>query len=116
MNIKFYCDLYISECWKDKKDKILKKLRQNRLQPQVYIVTLSQGRQNHLEFFSSALLKQNVFKNKQLFVVAVVFGYEEALSYICSLTDHVYQTTGNADIRGFLTKHQSECEKAGQNK
>lgn len=116
MNIKFYCDLYISECWKDKKDKILKKLRQNRLQPQVYIVTLSQGRQNHLEIFSSVLLKQNVFKNERLFVLAVVFGYEEALSYVRSLTDYVYQTTGDADIRRFLIEHQSEYEKAGRNK
>lgn len=58
MQMKFYCDLYVSECWQEKRARIIKKLKQNRIQPQVYVVALSQGSQNQLEFFSSILLKQ----------------------------------------------------------
>ena len=51
MQIKFYYNLYVSECWQEKKEKIIKRLKANRLQPQVYVVALSQGEQNQLEFF-----------------------------------------------------------------
>ena len=66
MQMKFYCDLYVSECWQKKKEKIIKKLKRNRIQPQVYVVALSQGDQNELEFFSSILLKQHVFDNTEV--------------------------------------------------
>ena len=87
MRIKFYCDLYVSECWREKKERIIKKLRQNRLQPQVYVITLSQGSQNHLEFFSSLLLKQHVIRNAGLFVVGIADGYDGALSITAAIAD-----------------------------
>ena len=114
MQIKIYCDLYVSECWQEKKEKIIKKLRQNRLQPQVYVIALSQGKQNHLEFFSSMLLKQHVYKNTGLFVVGIAAGYDEALSITEEIADHVYRETAGADIRRFVLERQQEFEKAGR--
>ena len=40
--IEFYHNLYVSECWQKKKGKIVKRLKENKLQPQVYVITLSQ--------------------------------------------------------------------------
>ncbi len=114
MQIKIYCDLYVSECWQQKKEKIIKKLRQNRLQPQVYVIALAQGEQNHLEFFSSVFLKQRIFRNGGLFVVGIAAGYDEALSIATEIADHVYQETSDADIRQFILNHQKEYEKAGR--
>ena len=65
MRVKIYCDLYISGHWMNKKDKLVEKLHKNRLQPMVYVITLSQGEQNHLEFFPSILLKQHVFDHER---------------------------------------------------
>lgn len=114
MQVKFYCDLYVSECWREKKGKIIKKLKENRLAPEVYVVTLSQGSQNQLEFFSGILLKQHVFKNTELFVVGLAAGYDEALSVIKTITEQVYHETADADIRQFILKRQEEYEKAGR--
>lgn len=114
MQIKFYCDLYVSECWQEKKEKIMKKLRENRLQPQVYVIALSQGEQNHLEFFSSLLLKQRVFRHGELFVVGIADGYDEALYLVEQITDHVYRETGGADIRRFVRERQREYEETGK--
>ena len=52
MQTKFFCDLYVSEGWEEKKLKLIKKLQKNKLQPSVYVITLSQGKQNHLEYYS----------------------------------------------------------------
>lgn len=114
MQVKQYCDLRVSECWQEKKEKIIKKLEQNRLQPQVYVIALSQGEQNHLEFFSSMLLKQRVFRDGELFVVGIANGYEEALSMTEEITKQVFEETGDADIRRFIKKRQEEYEETGR--
>ena len=36
--IEFYHNLYVSECWQKKKGKIVKRLKENKLQPQVYVI------------------------------------------------------------------------------
>ncbi len=114
MGMKFYCDLYVSECWQEKKERIIKRLKQNRLQPQVYVIALSQGKQNHLEFFSSVLLKQHIVRDAGLFVVGIADGYDEALSIITAVTDQIYKETADADIRRFILNRQEEYEKAGR--
>ncbi len=114
MQIKFYCDLYVSECWREKKNKIIKKLKENRIQPQVYIVALSQGDQNELEFFSSILLKQHVFDNAEVFVVGIANGYDEALFMVRDITKQIYTETGTADLRKYILERQKEYVKAGQ--
>lgn len=112
MRVKFYCDLYVSECWKKKKAKIAEKLQRNILQPRVWVITLSQGEQNHMEFFSSALLKQHVFDDADLFVIGIADGYDEALSLTEKIAGTVYRETGDADIRQFILRRQQEYEKA----
>lgn len=114
MQIKFYCDLYVSECWREKKNKIIKKLKENRIQPQVYIVALSQGDQNELEFFSSILIKQHVFDNAEVFVVGIANGYDEALFMVRDITKQIYTETGTADLRKYILERQKEYVKAGQ--
>ena len=114
MQIKFYYNLYVSECWQEKKEKIIKRLKANRLQPQVYVVALSQGEQNQLEFFPSALLKQHVFEHARLFVVGIADGYDEALFLVEKIVQDVYEKTDNVKIRQFFLMGQAEYEKKGR--
>lgn len=114
MRVKFFCDLYVSRSWQKKKAALKRKLKQKRLPPSAYVITLSQGKQNQLEFFSSALLYQHVFDHTVLFVVGIADGYDDALAYIEKLTGSVYRKTGMADIRGFIWKRQEEFEKTGR--
>ena len=114
MKIRLYCDLYVSECWQEKKGKIIKRLADNRLQPQVYVITLAQGEQNNLEFFSSILLKQRIYKAAEIFVVGIAAGYDEAVSLVKDITEQVYKETGDADVRRFITLRQEEFEKSGR--
>ena len=113
MQMEFYCNLYVSECWQKKKERIIKKLKENKIQPQVYIITLAQGEQNQLEFFSSILLKQHVFEHASLFIVGIVNGYDEALTAIEKITDEVYSKTGKADLRKYILDCQNDFVKAG---
>ena len=110
MQMEFYCNLYVSECWQKKKARIIEKLKKNRIQPQVYVIALAQGEQNQLEFFSSILLKQHVFEHADLFIVGIADGYLDALYLVEEMTEAAYRETGNADIREWILRRQSEYD------
>ncbi|HIY62263.1 MAG TPA: hypothetical protein H9730_02045 [Candidatus Mediterraneibacter stercoripullorum] len=110
MQVKFYCDLYISECWKNKKRQIMERIKKNKIFPDTYIIALSQGKQNNLEFFQGILLRQHVFANSALFVIGIADGYGEALQIVHDITEKVYQETGDADLRRYIQIRQEEFE------
>jgi hypothetical protein len=111
MQTKFFCDLYVSEGWEERKLKLIKKLQKNKLQPSVYVITLSQRKQNHLEYYSSLLLKQHIFDNASLFIVGIANGYDGALSLIERIAEEAYEKTGEVNLRKFLLDRQEEFEK-----
>ena len=104
----FYCDLYISEELEKIKEKVIKKLQKNSLQPSVYIITLAQGRQNHLEFYSSLLLKQHIYEDTDLFVVGIANGYDDALYMTQEIVTYIYNQTEGTDIRSYIEARQKE--------
>ena len=111
MQTKFFCDLYVSEGWEEKKLKLIKKLQKNKLQPSVYVITLSQGKQNHSEYYSSLLLKRHIFDYASLFIVGTANGYDGALSLIERIAEEAYEKTGEVNLRKFLLDRQEEFEK-----
>lgn len=114
MHVKFYCDLYVSQGWQKKKSTLKKKLKKKKLLPTTYVIALSQGSRNQLEFFSSVLLHQHVFNSAEVFVVGIADGYEEAVYLVKQMTDKVYRETGTADIRRFIVERQEEFDITGR--
>jgi hypothetical protein len=110
MSINFYTDLYISKDLEIKKDSIIKKIKDKSVQPLIYVITLAQGEQNHLEFYSSLLLKQHFYENTPLFIVGLAIGYEGALSLVKHIVEDIYQKTADTDIRSYILNHQKEHE------
>lgn len=107
---KFYCDLYVSEELKWTREKTIAKLKRGELKFPVYLVTLSQGKQNHLEFFSSLLLKQHIYEDTPLFIVGIAREYFQAVELVEQIVEDVYAQTKDADIRGFVQRRQKEYE------
>lgn len=110
MRIKCYCDLYVSDGLKRKKNKILKKLMERALQPTLYILALTQGEQNHLEFYPALLLQQPWYDDAEIFVVGIADGYDAAVFLVEEIARQVLEETGGTDIREFLTKRQRRFE------
>ena len=108
--MKYYYALYMSKNLETKKEEILRKLEDGRLQYEKYVIALSKGEQNHLEIFNSVLLIQKTIKKDDLFVVGVVSGYGEALELVEKITQEVYDSTKGTDIRGYILQRQKEYE------
>lgn len=110
MRIKCYCDLYVSDGLKRRKNKILKKLMERTVQPSVYVLTLAQGEQNHLEFYPALLLQQPWYDDAEIFVVGIADGYDAAVYLVEEIVREVLEETGDMDIRGFLAGRQGRFE------
>ena len=110
MRIKCYCDLYVSDGLKRKKNKILKKLMDRTLQPSLYILTLARGEQNLLEFYPALLLQQPWYDDAEVFVVGIAEGYDAAVYLVEEIVRQVLEETGETDIRRFLAERQGRFE------
>lgn len=108
--MKYYYALYMSENLETKKEEILRKLEDGRLQYEKYVIALSKGEQNHLEIFNSVLLIQKTITKDNLFVVGIASGYGEALELVEKITQEVYDSTKGTDIRGYILQRQKEYE------
>ncbi len=108
--MKYYHNLYLSEGFHGKKDIIIEKLERRQIQLNKYLVVLTKSDSNHLEFFDSVLLKQNVFQQEELFLIGIADGYYGALEMVEKITQEVYDKTKGTDIRSYLLKTQREYE------
>ena len=106
--MKYYKHLYISENLEKKKDKIIRKLNRNKLQLSVHLITLPEGDKNQLEIIDSQILLQPSYPKKDLFVVGIVSGYDEALEYVEKMAQEAYENTNRVDIRNYILKKEQE--------
>ena len=106
--MKYYRHLYLSDGLEKKKDKIIRKLQKNKLQYDLYLVTLPETEKNQLEIYNSALFKQPDYPVKELFVIGLAKGYDTALELVEEITRTVYNETKGADIRSYILEKERE--------
>ena len=106
--MKYYRHLYLSDGLEKKKDKIIRKLQKNKLQYDLYLVTLPETEKNQLEIYNSALFKQPDYPVKDLFVVGFAKGYDTAIELVEEITRTVYNETRGADIRSYILEKERE--------
>lgn len=112
MQIKCYSNLYVSELLKKRKNKVLTGLMERKLQPGITVITLASGAQNHLEFFSALMLQQHFYDEKDLFVVGLAEGHEDAAELVGQIVQEVLDETGGTDIRCYILKEQKNFEES----
>lgn len=114
MQVKFYCDLYVSDSWQEKQSALIRRMKRNRLRPWEYVIAISQGPQNQLDLISGLLLRQHVFDHAEIFTVGFADGYDGALELVRKMAEDTFRETGEADIRRFLSDRQAEYERTGR--
>lgn len=110
MRIKCYCNLYVSELMQKQKNQIIKNLMERKLQPGITLITLANNERNHLEYFSSALLKQSFYDEKEIFLVGIAAGELDAAEMVREITQEVLDQTGGTEIRTYILDHQKKFE------
>ena len=110
MEMKCYYDMYVSDELIEKKSQILQRIDKNQAQLNKYIIVLSKNEKNHLEFYDSILLMQNIFEKDSLFLIGIAEGYSGCTKLIEKITQEVLEQTGGTDIREYLMRKQKDFE------
>lgn len=99
--MRFHNKLYIGESIKHPQ-RVKWKLRVAAGQFQVYLIVISNNKENQLECFHNSLLKQKFFRRQKLYVVGIAGNYEEAMELIQRITQECVSKTNTANIKAFL--------------
>lgn len=103
----WYSQLYIGEGAKPKAKKIIRKIKRNAGQVDIYLITLASNGQDMLDIINSAYLKQPAVRRNLPMIVGIAKGYEEAVSLVRQMLQETYEQTGDFRIPVYL------AEKAG---
>ncbi len=105
--MRYYKHLYLADGIK-KKEKIIRKLEEKKLQMNIHIITLARNEKNQLEIYNSMIFLQPDFPHDDFFVVGLAKGYEDAVEMVEEIAREVYNKTKGADIRSYILEREQE--------
>ena len=102
----WYDKLYVGESIVHKTKKIKWKIMHNAGQIGIYVITLASNRQNLLGIIPSYELMQRGYPKREMVIVGLAKGYDEAVEVVASIVDEVYRNTGTFAVRTYLAEKQ----------
>lgn len=100
--MRWYDDLYMGTTAEKSKDLIVEKIKSNKPQLNLFVLTLPSNEKNVLDIFPSTILLQAYYKNKECFIVGLAKGYEEALEVMTQIVMDTYAETGGFHVKEYL--------------
>lgn len=108
----WYDKLYVGESMIHKTKKVKWKIRHNAGQINIYVIALPSNGENLLDIIPSQELMQKAYPKKQLYIVGLAKGYDEALEVAASIVTEVYRETGAFAVTKYLLQKRRERETA----
>ena len=102
-------NLYVGESIRHKVDKVKWKIRHNAGQIDIYVIAIASNPKNLLDIIPAQELMQKSYPKKDMYVIGLAHGMEEAHEIVTQIIDEVYQATGGFLIMPYLqTKKDSK--------
>jgi hypothetical protein len=98
----WYDDLYVGYSIRKKEKQVVWRIKHNAGQIGVYVIALASNRKNLLDIIPATDLLQRSYPKKEMYVVGLAKGYDEALDVAVSIVEEVYQMTGGFDVRRYF--------------
>lgn len=101
--MKWYHDLYVGDSIADKANRIKWKINHNAGTVSVYVIAFASNKQNLLDIIPSWELMQKAYPGKkEMQIVGLAKGYDEALELVQQMIEETYQHTKTVDVRAYL--------------
>jgi len=108
--MKIYRELYVSEELKNKKDDVIEKLMENKIQWDIHLIVLPGDKNRQLEIINSIFLAYDIFSKEDLLIVGIAKGKSQALELTREIVSYIYSETGQVDICQFiLSRQERKC-------
>ncbi len=94
--------LYVSETAMEDRKKILGKIRRHELQFGVFVIALAYNGKDIFDVIPSYMLSADGYKGKDIEILGIAVGKDEALSLAARMITDVYKETGGYDVRRYF--------------
>ena len=98
----WYQELYIGEGIGSKAARVKWKINHNAGQIDIYIITLASNRENLMDIIPATELLQRAYPKRNLYVIGLARGYEEAVMLAADIVTEVFQNTQTTDVRNYI--------------
>ncbi len=98
----WYEQLYMGEKAKKNRFAIIQDIRQKKPRKNIYLITPPSNEKNVLDIYPLHTLYQAYYENKEILIMGIAQGYQEALVLAGRIVDEMYQKTGDFRIERFL--------------
>ena len=105
--MQWYSHLYVGRRAKRHRYAIIQGIREEKLQPEVYVITSPQNGENLCDIYPSAMLLFPSEKKKERMILGIAVTYWEALEVTRQIIDELYRNTGGFDLAGYLNDHSN---------
>lgn len=101
--ILYFSNLYVGEGITEKKlDKIKRNLEVRPLLSNVYLVTLSQNKDNQLDIFQARQLVQRFYSTHPVCIVGIANTYDDAIALVEEIAKECLKERGDCALKEFL--------------
>lgn len=100
--VKWAKKLYFDEHMKTKSSKTIKAIGKGKLRYDVYGIVLAMNKDNLFDIINVNELKFPYYKNKEICILGLARGREEAKFLVRDMVEEVYQKTGDVKVREFF--------------
>ncbi len=100
--MEFYQRLLLGPKARKRKKEILWKLRRKKPLHNIFLLTFPTNQKNLLDIIPANLLLQPYYKKRNLFILGIAQGKEEALELFARLVEKIYLETGTVKIIDYI--------------
>ncbi len=100
--MKWYRKLYIGETAKKNKYHIITGMKRNHPPANSYYITLALNGTDLLDIYAGKDMCWKYFRKKEIWVIGIANGYNEAVELACQILTELYIETGSFHIKRFI--------------
>ena len=100
--MRWAVNLYTTEKTKKQLPRIMQKIRKQKLQPGIWLITLASNEQNLLDIFQSIYYVQPMFAKLNPDIVGIGESEEAAKELVVKILEDVYVQNQNFDVRTYF--------------
>ena len=100
--MKWYDNLFLGEKAAPKAAKMKWKISHNAGMVTAYVITFASNPDNLMDIIPSRELLQKGYPKKDMTIIGLGLGYEEALQVVQKIIQETYDHTGGTDVKSYL--------------
>ncbi len=108
--IKWYDNLYMDHVIEKKRNKIKKKIHEGKATINTYCITFASNERNLFDILDANELRFSYYKKKEIYILGLAFGKENAIAVMVSMIEEIYKNTGEFKVREYFKFQEfTEC-------